>query len=535
MIFIILLFINVGRAAVEIHGLKKFDGNSLSEIVRHSSNLDIATAKIDQRYLSAGYFSESSTLEVEGNDTVLTIDEGRRYKLADLAMIGAVDSITSAIVRGLDQSMPLDSSGIRSVLTALCRSYANIGYPFCAVNVDNFVVEGDSLKISGRVVKGPESVVGKVSFTGLTATEPTMLYRRLSLRARDKYNENALEKSLRSLKRLTYCRPTGKPLVLYDNRLDAADVVFPMHDEKNVTIDGMAFLNPDNSLAGRANLNLRNLFGDGEELNFLYSKFNSTSKQLRLSGSYPYLGGAPLDLKGELSQEDRDSSFVSTSVNLGADYGFGERWSLGSRFEWEKITPEEGRPTPSARLLSVGLNVRFDGRDDIRRTTKGFYVTQQLKSSYRRSFETGGDIASGYSTHLDASLLFWRQVRRGLVFFQKVSAFQISSDFAPLPVDQLIPVGGLESLRGYRDNSFLARNGVLGSSELRWYALENLLIHGFCDNAYISTPQNDFGLTGFGAGMVIATSAGSFHFDVSLGEEKSFSSMLVHFGFSGEL
>ncbi|MCX6831498.1 MAG: hypothetical protein NT028_05090, partial [candidate division Zixibacteria bacterium] len=105
----------------------------------------------------------------------------------------------------------------------------------------------------------------------------------------------------------------------------------------------------------------------------------------------------------------------------------------------------------------------------------------------------------------------------------------------PIPVDQLIGIGGSESQRGYRENSFLANLGVVSSTELRWYAAGNLMLHLFSDNCYIETGAANRRLSGFGAGMAVTTTAGTFRFELALGEEKKINRMLVHLGLEGKL
>ena len=226
---------------------------------------------------------------------------------------------------------------------------------------------------------------------------------------------------------------------------------------------------------------------------------------------------------------------MGTTVAVAGVYHLNDDWSMGAGFHWDKITPEENYPSSAARVIAVDLSTQFDHRDDIRQTKRGTSFAQHFVSAYRKSFAVGGGVASGYSTHLDGDLKLWQPLHRSTVFYQRARYFQITSDFDPIPVDQLIPIGGIESLRGYRENSYLASRGVLSSTELRWYVAGNLMLHLFSDNCYIETVDGNRRLSGFGAGMAVATTAGTFRFELALGEEKKINSMLVHLGLEGKL
>jgi hypothetical protein len=62
-----------------------------------------------------------------------------------------------------------------------------------------------------------------------------------------------------------------------------------------------------------------------------------------------------------------------------------------------------------------------------------------------------------------------------------------------------------------------------------------LMLHLFSDNCYIETSAANRRLSGFGAGMAVTTTAGTFRFELALGEEKKINRMLVHLGLEGKL
>jgi outer membrane protein assembly factor BamA len=312
-------------------------------------------------------------------------------------------------------------------------------------------------------------------------------------------------------------------------------VVFPLREERNFAVDGLGYLTPDNQLAGSITATLRNIFGSGERFQFDWQRANETSSRLLLKSTIPRIFATPLDAGIELQQRDRDSSFISTSARLTFLYHLSYDWSVSTSFGSSKITPEVQQLTDAARVLAVDLRTLYDNRVEKRHPRRGVVVEYSFQSSYRREFPAAGGAVSGYSRRLAGELTFYQSLSRDLVWRQRVAAFQAASDFEPLPIDELIEVGGPESIRGYRDNSFIAKLGALANSEMRWYALENLTLLAFTDNGVIRTEDVELGLTGFGAGILIDTSLGEFRFEAALGEGKSLDQMLVHFGFTGEL
>ncbi len=531
----VLVLYSCANAAVRFEGNHHFRSAVLMELCTQPGDVDQHLKSISAAYAADGYFLGQVSAKITAADTLFSITEGKRFTCSELRLIGLADSTAARLLQELPHSAPLTKSSLEQLTKELTRLYANNGYPFAQAEIKNLDISDAIIIAHMLVVEGPLVTVGNVDFPGIRTTKPEPLRKRLALHSGDLFRETDLESSERTLGHLRHCKPSGKASLTYESLNRTVNVALPLRDERNLAFDGLAYLNPDNTIAGQVSVNLINAFGRGEEFGFIWSRQNQLSRKLNLNALLPYFDDYPLDLRATLSQEARDSSFNSTSATAGASCHLSENWSLGSAIRWNKITPQENQTSPSARLLAVDLNVQYDRRNDIHRTTRGAFVTQQVTSAYRKSFESGSVSNNGYSSNLNTDAKIWLPLRHNLILFQRAQYFQITSDFAAIPIDQLIPVGGVETVRGYRENSYLARLGFIGSTELQWYAAGNLMLHLFSDNAYIKSKSKDGPLAGFGVGMIVMTSAGSFRFDISMGEEKKLGRMLVHLGLEGKL
>ncbi|TFH54731.1 MAG: hypothetical protein E4G91_11030, partial [Candidatus Zixiibacteriota bacterium] len=528
LLVLIILTFSVTNASVRYEGNHHFTKKLLFTLVRQTNTLERGVAAIDSAYVDAGYFLVKSSFSVKGIDTLFTISEGKRFYMANLHAGGAADTVAARVAARYDRSSPLTHEQLEKITRDIVRAFADNGYPFAQAEIGEIRVSDSVVNVQYRIVGGPPVTVGRISFPGLKTTRPEPLRKRIDLKSGGVYRETDLSATRKTLSQLRHCYPTGAASLTYESHSGTVDIALPLRDERNLTFEGFAYLNPNNTVAGQVNINLINPLGRGEELGIFWSRQNEISSKLNFDLFFPYVADYPIDVTAKLSQEDRDSSFIGTTAQGAGVYHLGDNWSIGAGLRWDKITPEENRATSSARVLAVDLSTQFDHRDDIRQTRYGAYLTQHFVSAYRKSFAVGGGVASGYSTHLDGDLRLWQPLRGKLVVFQRVHYFQITSDFDPIPVDQLIGIGGIESQRGYRENSFLASLGAVSSTELRWYAAGNLMLHLFSDNCYIETPTANRRLSGFGAGMAVTTTAGTFRFELALGEEKKLNRMLVH-------
>src|SRR5690606_7285924 len=141
------------------------------------------------------------------------------------------------------------------------------------------------------------------------------------------------------------------------------------------------------------------------------------------------------------AQVDRDSNFVSAQVALEGKYHLDLDWLLGSRIGWRKITPDEGRTAPSARIVEAALTTAFDGRDPAAARASAVRVSTEFATAYRKSFGEGDGVRTGYSTRLVIDGSGWLTVGGGFMLYQHGLLFQVKSDFAPIPLEQYLEIG----------------------------------------------------------------------------------------------
>jgi len=528
-LLILLLIAGCALGEVHIAGNRLFRSEELRKELRTAGSLEEYQRQVLESYFAAGYFAATAEIDA-GNDTTVTIVEGKRYRVSDV-ILGGIDTSIVAGRKSFDDNSPLTTAKIEELTKRVVEAYAEAGYPFCQAEIKRADVWGDEVRIEYAVVTGPQATFGRVEFTGLVSTKKERLQDRLKLEEGKSYRESLLRQSERALTMLNFTRAISAPVVAHNTRTNSADVVFAMRDERNLTVDGLFYLNSDNTIGGSGDLDLLNIFGTGERVGLHWSRQNKNSRELGIGVELPFAGGYPVDLKFDVAQSDRDSAYVSAKIQAGAMYHLSEQWQIGSTISWEKITPDEGRDSPSARIAGVTLKTAFQKRDRLRSTRKGVAVTTEFGSLYRKSFDSGNDISTGYSTTIKAKGELWQPLGRRWIVYQRLMPFQIRSDFDPIPTEQLMEIGGAASLRGYRERSFLVDIGVVSATELRYLFESNFLARIFCDNAVVETEAGSRQLTGFGLGMELETTMGRFRLDFSLGEEKQLDAMLVHFGF----
>ena len=163
----------------------------------------------------------------------------------------------------------------------LVQQFADNGYPFAQAEMDGLAVEDSIVDVSFRLVSGPQVTVGSIDFPGLRTTKPEPLRKRISLSPGAIFRETDLSATRKTLSQLRHCYPAGEASLTYESRERVVNVALPLRDERNLAFEGLAYLNPDNTIAGQIDIELINPFGRGEEFGFIgrgktdLSKLNS--------------------------------------------------------------------------------------------------------------------------------------------------------------------------------------------------------------------------------------------------------------------
>ena len=128
------------------------------------------------------------------------------------------------------------------------------------------------------------------------------------------------------------------------------------------------------------------------------------------------------------------------------------------------------------------------------------------------------------------------QIKKNFTFVQRVMGAWTIND--RLFFNDLYRIGGINSLRGFRDYSFFASKYAIETLEFRIFTEESSYFMVFADyGQYVTEVEGAFEQNtplGFGGGLSFTTRAGIFNMVYALGREKggsiNFNNSVVNFG-----
>ena len=448
------------------------------------------------------------------------------------------------------------------------------GRPFGKIYLDSIQVNGEEVSAVLKIEQGPPYKIDSIQVFGDAKVNNAFLQKYLEIPNGTLYDKRKLQGVSKKLSELSYVEeekpfdvsmlPTGSVLNLYLKTKRSSQV--------NALI---GFLPNTTQLSGEskfqltvdANVLLRNAFGAGETVGFLWQQLQKSSPRLNLLYDQPYIFNSPFGANFSLDMYKRDSIFLNINMNLGTNYRLGEkqvasvfiqrRQSVVNGINSESIIQNKQLPQ-EADVSSFNLGVGYDyNATDYRfNPIKGHHFTITTSAGTKKikknnlilELEDPSDPSFDFESLYDTVKLKAYQFRvngSGAKFLQlgkqttikfgaNIGIYQSASYYR----NELYQIGGNKLLRGFDEESqFVSQYGV-GTVEFRLLTGLNSNFFAFVDGGWGKYPLETIQTHTYlstGAGLSFQTKAGLINVTYAVGmrddTEFNLRQSKIHIGF----
>jgi translocation and assembly module TamA len=440
----------------------------------------------------------------------------------------------------------------------IIRYSENHGYPFASIKMDSVRINEGSIEASLNYSPGPLIAFDTIVIEGPTKTKVRFLASHIRILAGQPFSQEKVENIDRLIRELPYIKKSREPIIVFNKK--KAKITLFIEDRKSNQIDGLVGFLPNASnnnkmlVTGELNLNLKNLFGTGKNLQVAWKKFNQLSQTLDMSYLHPKLLGSNMDVMGNFNLLKQDTTFINVNRTLTFTQSLSKYGKLsfyvGLKTSRQLITPKfiDSSQVPSNASFdyhTYGLGYAWNNLNDFFYPHRGWSLLIQGFVG-NKSIKTSSTMNEGLYRDLHVHSIqftfngslekFFMLGKKGVLLGRIKSGSIVNNN--NIFLSDLFRVGGLNSLRGFNENNFFASKYGVGTIEYRFFTDETSYLLLFFDQGYIYNQldlQNKNDLPyGFGAGISFATGAGVFNFVYSLGssstQKLSFSLSKIHFG-----
>jgi hypothetical protein len=299
----------------------------------------------------------------------------------------------------------------------------------------------------------------------------------------------------------------------------------------------IGFSNDDQSqisFNGYLDLQLQNIFNSGEKINVYWKNDGNQQTSFNLGTELPYAFNSPIGVKANLRIFKQDSTFQNTITDLNVGYLFSYNTKAYLGYQKSNSVSLQDNNMPNITNFSASFITGSFEHLSYKREATVFPELTKISTkfgwgnrslTFSKSNQFFGQVE--ISHHFE-----WDQ--KNSLFVKNQSYYLQSNEYV---TNELLRFGGINSIRGFNENSLQANvfSGIM--AEYRYLLASNLYVHTITDYGYMQdkTTSQENKLLGLGFGFGLFTKNGLFNLIYANGSTSEqtikLSNSIVHISF----
>lgn len=468
------------------------------------------------------------------------------YRIAKFEITGSSRWQPAEIRSQFSTQDTLNEAVLESDISHLIERYAAIGYPFATVTIERLQpVDSIGIDIRLHISEGRLAHLAGCSVRGLRETDTSVVSREFFLSSNPVATREVLNNGVSHL-RETGLFASVSDAGLYPITDSTVGVELFVEESRSTSIDGILGYNPSPIptqkayITGILDLAFTNIGGSARQAAFRYERLRPSSSDLQFQYREPWLFSTPVDGAIALRRYDEDSLYTATHFEASFTLHSIIPISLGLSGAYDGVSPALASDINRSNILSGSLLVTLDERNDRISPSKGYRVALGASYGSKNTTDSLGfsSIASIRTLSAEAEGELGLGISQ-LIGVLGISARQVTS--AALELPDLFRIGGINSLRGYRDASYLVSQYAIAKIELRYLLANRSFIGLFTDIGYLNRPATDLFVqatsypVGYGISMLFDTQIGYVQVAIAIAKGQPLDQSLLHFGLKTSL
>lgn len=341
------------------------------------------------------------------------------------------------------------------------------------------------------------------------------------------FNQKTIEQLYQDFEKFDFIHQIKYPEILFTK--DTTKVFIYLEKRKANLFDGyLGFNNTEDKklkLNGYLNLNLVNAVRNGETISIYWKNDANNQKNFNANLTIPYLFKSPIGIKGEINIFKQDSIFqnTKTALQLGYSLDYNKRIYLGY-----ESTESSDIQNSNQQNLSDFKNTFFNSTIEYRKNNSRKNLFP-LKTKLNITLGTGQRSSTADSSikqnFVNFNIMNDFYINEKNIINVKNQNYYLKSN--TYLTNELFRFGGINSVRGFSENSLQANLMSALMTEYRYLVTPNIYINSILDYCYhqdsttITTQNKNKKLLGIGLGLGALTTNGLLIFSITNGKTKN--------------
>ncbi|WP_246014043.1 hypothetical protein [Flavobacterium dankookense] len=418
-------------------------------------------------------------------------------------------------------------------LNAIIKKLETKGYSTSKVSLENIERENNFIKADLKIYTGKKRQVNNIVINGVDKFPESHKKNLIRLYKNKVFNQQTLEKLHNDIEKYRFVKQTKYPEILFTQ--DSTKIYVYLEKAKANSFDGyIGFTNDEQDkvvFSGYVDLILNNVLNSGEKLSLFWKSDGQEQRTFNLGAEIPYIFKSPFGIKANLNIFKQDSTFQNTrtALDLGYYFNYTTRAYIGYQ----------------SNESSDIQNVNTFSLSDFESTfyTTGFEYTNFKIDDFLFPEKTHFEIKFGTGkreSNIENTIQFFGNLLfRHNLYLNDKNVINIKSQNFYLQsntylVNELFRFGGINSIRGFNENSLQGNLLTSILTEYRYVLSPNLYAHSIIDYGYFkdNTSNTSNTLLGLGFGIGLQTKNGLFNLIYANGSTKEqtakLSNSIVH-------
>ncbi|MCW4468983.1 hypothetical protein OGH69_08415 [Flavobacterium sp. MFBS3-15] len=523
-----------GRDAMET---KVIDSIPYSKTHQNAKSVSDEATLLSATLLKRGYLENREMARIKTNDStfVYTFSVGEKTRHLFI-YTGKLSPEEKELLNISTDTLMMQVEEVESFMAGSIALLERKGYSLSTLQLKDYEKKGSTLTARLELKTEKQRTFDDIVIEGYPKF-PEGIRRNIARQYKKKtFNQENLQRIYNDFNALRFVTQARYPEILF--KKDSTKVYVYLQKAKPNSFDGfIGFSNDDESkmiFNGYLDLNLNNILNSGEKFTLFWKSDGNKQTTFNVATELPYMFRSPLGIKAGLRIFKQDSTFQNTvtDVNLGYYFSYNSKAFLGYQRTQSVDIQNSNTATLSDynnRFYTASYEYTGFNIDDFIFPEKTILLLKG--GTGKREGSTGN--SSQYFIQANAAHNFYLNKKN--IISLKSHSYYLKSD--TYIINELYRFGGINSIRGFNENSLQANLYTALMAEYRYILSPGLYAHSITDYGYFRDEANDTDdyLTGLGFGIGLFTKNGLFNIvyanGTAKGQQIRLSNSIVHISF----
>ncbi|MDO7170748.1 POTRA domain-containing protein [Mariniflexile sp. AS56] len=478
-----------------------------------------------------GYIENEITHIKKINDSIFSseIHLKRKYKELHIYYDNSLISrklLSNVSKQVYDHYFSIPFSTLEGTLNYINTKVSEKGFPFSKLYLSHIEINGEhDLKATLKIEStNQKREISNIVIKGYDNFPRSYLKHYLKIKPKQTFSLNTIKTKTEQLRNLRFASEIKPPEVLFSK--DSTTLYLYLQKTKSNSFDGFLGFGTDETtnklqFDGYLNLSLTNNLNYGESFKLLYKSDENDQKTFETNLSLPYLLKSPIGIDLSLRIFKRDSSFSTVNQNAKLHYQINPKHKVFSGIS----------SIQSNNLLNSTIAPSIFDYQTTYYTLAYQYLKNQnsnllfpinsqlyLESNFGKRNQLNQQEKQSLLT-LDAFKIINLDIKNSIYF--RLNGVSLNSK--TYLENELIRFGGINSIRGFEENTIYATQVGLLNTEYRFQLNNSMYIHTITDFAYFENKISNLEekLFGYGFGFGILTKTGILKMNYANGKTEN--------------